>query len=451
VQYELGVGGLHSKDGPGVFVSDELHIIRDADVGSYYPNIMINNNIRPEHLGEDFVTILKNITTERLAAKKSGEKVKADALKITVNSIFGKLGSETFWLEDARAMLSVTVSGQLYLLMLIESLAEAGIENISANTDGVVSRIPVGKENVYYEICKKWELLTRFELEYTDYKKYIRSDVNNYITEKPDGKTKEKGRFSQEVNLKKGYRYPIVPLCLYNHFIHGKPVDETLLEHHDILDFCISQKTGRQFQMELHSPVDGSVTVLQKNNRFYICQKGNILVKRNISNNNTTGVYVGNQVKILNDYDIEIPFEEYNVDLSFYKREIEKIIYEIEPPFEQTGLFSYLEESNVSSNQPLLDSEEEVESDEEAYEVIKSFTSGDEVGNPTVSSASGEDDIMLSLITEYYDHFEFISDICPCCGSSNIMIMEKWGVCSMCDQSWDISEFYEDGHVTFND
>jgi hypothetical protein len=38
----------------------------------------------------------------------------------------------------------------------------------------------------------EWETKTGFVLEETEYSKYIRSDVNNYIVKKIDGHIKEK-------------------------------------------------------------------------------------------------------------------------------------------------------------------------------------------------------------------------------------------------------------------
>lgn len=110
IEYDVGIGGLHSRDKPDKFESTDKYIIRDADVASYYPSIMLNNSIKPTHLGEEFTNIFEIITKERLEAKKNRDEVKADGLKLTINSIFGKLGSETFWLEDVKALLSVTVS-----------------------------------------------------------------------------------------------------------------------------------------------------------------------------------------------------------------------------------------------------------------------------------------------------------------------------------------------------
>jgi hypothetical protein len=333
--FTLGVGGLHTEDEPGVFLSDKDYIIQDMDVASYYPNLIINNSFYPEHLGYDFITVLKKITAERLSAKRSGNKVKADGLKITVNSIFGKLGSEHFWLLDAKQMLSTTVSGQLGLLMLVEGLHSNGIHVISCNTDGIVCKIPRGLEDKYYAVAKAWEKTTNMELEFTPYKRYVRRDVNSYITEKEDGSTKEKGAFLKEVDLKKAYHMPIVAKALYAYFIKDIPIKKTLEECKDIMEFCISQKTGVNYMMELRSP--NAMEKLQKTNRFYISKKGGSLIKREQTSSKMIGLYVGKLVRILNDYDPLLPFEQYEIDLSFYEKEAMKIVDEIEP--KQMNLF----------------------------------------------------------------------------------------------------------------
>ena len=41
--YEIGVGGLHSVDEAGSFFTDKDFIIQDADVASFYPNIILLN------------------------------------------------------------------------------------------------------------------------------------------------------------------------------------------------------------------------------------------------------------------------------------------------------------------------------------------------------------------------------------------------------------------------
>lgn len=330
ITYDLGVGGLHSEDFPALFVSDDNFYIIEQDVASYYPSMMIVNKIIPAHLGDDFVKVLERITRERLAAKKT-DKVKADGLKITINSIFGKLGSETFWLQDHKAMLSVTVSGQLYLLMLIEAFVLSGIEVISANTDGVVVRCPKELETKRQEVCRWWESKTGFVLEDTFYSTYSRSDVNNYITKKSNGETKAKGRFVPTVDIKKGYKHPIVPKAMYEYLANGIPLETTIKGCTNILDFCISQKAGSKFQM-IFVHDGGEVEYLQKNNRFYVSNSGGRIVKKDKTKDNSEiGLYVGEKLQILNRYDESTEFWKYDVNYGFYVKEAEKYVSEIHP------------------------------------------------------------------------------------------------------------------------
>ncbi len=335
-KYSIGSGGIHSMESVCRFDSDDKKKIISADIASMYPTCIIINDIYPKHLGHDFVNILSTITAERVAAKKKN-KVKADALKITINGLYGKLNSDTFWLEDAFAMLRVTIAGQLYILMLIEMLENSGVHCVSANTDGIECEVYNDKLQTYYDVCAEWEKITEFTLEYAIYKTYIKRDVNNYIAVDEHGKVKTKGAFISTVELKKGYKHPIIPLAVNEYFIKGIPVEETIRNCTDILDFCISQKSGKEFAMELKT-VRGT-ELLQKTNRFYIANTGGALLKRKSSTRSVTGLFVGQNIRILNDYYSTTPFEDYDVDLDWYIREAKSRIEEIEPTVVQLTMF----------------------------------------------------------------------------------------------------------------
>jgi hypothetical protein len=351
-RYSIGSGGIHSMESACRFDETSDKKIISCDIASMYPTCIILNNIYPEHLDERFVKILGILTAERLAAK-SDNPTKADALKITINGLYGKLNSDTFWLEDAKAMLSVTIAGQLYILMLVEMLELNGVHCISANTDGIECEVPVEKEGLYYETCKRWEEKTGFTLEFVEYKSYIKRDVNNYIAigskkawltgnwktaNRDSGKVKTKGAFIPDIDLKKGYKHPIVAKAVYEYFVNGVPPEETIDFCRDILDFCISQKVGREFQMELKA-LSGTQS-LQKTNRFYISEYGGFLSKRH-KDGRQIGLFVGKMVQLLNEYDHEKPFEDYLVDKAWYIKEAKKLIEEIEPSVRQGTMFDF--------------------------------------------------------------------------------------------------------------
>ena len=334
--FDMGVGGLHSRDNSGVFRENDNNFIIDADVASFYPNIMLLNVIKPAHLQDGFLTIFRNMTLERLKAKSAGKKAKADALKIAINAVFGKLGFDKFWLYDPVAFYSVTISGQLYLLMLIERLYEAGFEILSANTDGVTAKILKTKEEEYYQVCKQWEADTGFNLEYAYYLQYIRRDVNNYITQKRDLTLKTKGIFDWKLNLYKGYRSPIIPKGLKAYFIDGQPVSEFLSGERDIHDYFLSQKASRKFQMEFRR--GNQIEQIQHTNRYYVSTDGGDLVKVD-GNGREIRLLATAPVKVLNDIPSNYEFSALKVDINWYRREIEKVIYQIQPPVRNNSLF----------------------------------------------------------------------------------------------------------------
>lgn len=327
VVYQIRSGGLHSVDTPALFKTDENYIVRDCDFNSFYTSMMIKNKIAPLHIGKEFLEILEDMTRERVSAKHTDE-VKAAGLKISINAIYGKLGFVGSWFKDKKALLKVTISGQLYLMMLIERFVLAGIEVISANTDGIVCRIKRSMEQEYYDIANSFSSEIGIGIEFTDYDVYARRDVNNYISRKPDGKVKYKGCFTPEPEIKKGYAHPIVPKAVYKNILEGIPVEDTIRNHDNILDFCISKKMDSKFQAEFHLS-ETEVECLQKTNRFYIANEGGKLLKRNKDTGKTVGLFVSQNLVILNDYDETIPISEYDINYDFYIEEARKLVDDV--------------------------------------------------------------------------------------------------------------------------
>jgi len=230
--YKMGIGGLHSTEGRVAHHSTRKVKLRDADVGAYYPSLMLVCGIYPEHLGPDFLDIYRSIRDRRMAAKRSGDKVTDMTLKIVLNGSFGKLGSKWSTLYAPNLMLQVTITGQLALLMLIEELELNGISVISANTDGIVSKIPVELEEKYHEIVKSWEAKTGFEMEFADYKSLYSMSVNSYLAFKPDGSVKQKGNFAFAGSKgSPAEKNPTSYICIdavINYLGKGTPLDETI-------------------------------------------------------------------------------------------------------------------------------------------------------------------------------------------------------------------------------
>lgn len=340
VTYDIKSGGLHSRDLPKQFFEiDGESYIRDGDVGSYYPSLTQNMMVAPAHLDKEaFLTVTKIMVDQRLEAKAAGDKVVADSLKITINvGLFGKFNFAYSFLFDTLCTLTITINGQLMLLMLIERLALKGIPNVSANTDGIVCIIPADKLQTYYDTCDQWAKEVNFLFEYTEYIKYIRLDVNNYITvkRKKDGKLdiKRKGGLNQYLqieDLKKGFNKPIIPKAVEEYFINGTPVGDTIRNERNIYLFCATQNMDSSYTPIHRSMVKGKFVekVMQKNVRFFVSNKGGVILKK--KGDKYTSILKKTNTTIFNDYFEVKDFNDYDVNYTYYINEARKLIAIIE-------------------------------------------------------------------------------------------------------------------------
>ena len=185
--YRMGIGGLHSSEKIAAHLADDNTILCDRDVASFYPRIILILMLAPAHLGQYFLAVYNSLVNERLSAKDAGNKTTADSLKIVVNGSYGKLGNQYSSLYSPQLLIQVTLTGQLSLLMLIERLELAGLQVISANTDGVVIKCPKVRQHEMDVIVAQWEKDTGFDTEATFYKGVFSRDVNNYFAVKSKG------------------------------------------------------------------------------------------------------------------------------------------------------------------------------------------------------------------------------------------------------------------------
>lgn len=228
----FGAGGLHSVDDPIYLKSTDDMLIIDIDVQSFYPKIMINNEIKPRRYGPEFLKIFSGIVDARLELKADGKSDEAGGLKIVVNAGYGKFGSEFSTFYSPQERLHVCIEGQIALLYLIQELQAANIHVVSANTDGICCQVPKSELEAFRAIYAAWEKLTDYVMEETHYSQYIRRDVNNYIAVKEDGKVKYKGAYAGSRGIA-----PIVSRATRDYFISNNPVEDTIASSTEIKDF----------------------------------------------------------------------------------------------------------------------------------------------------------------------------------------------------------------------
>lgn len=248
-KYKLGIGGLHSQEQvvqyhtiPGVQTAQM------DDVTSYYPSLILNLGITPTQLGQRFQEIYREIYDTRLSAKAGFKKDKArkdlediaDGFKIVLNGTFGKLGSKYSILFAPEQLIHVTITGQLCLLMLIESLERHGVSVVSANTDGIVTLCPSGREFFRDGCIKHWSGVTGLNMESEVIRSLYARDVNSYVAVMTNGDHKSKGAFAESGVLNNVHPgMDVVTNAVIEHLKTGKPTAQTIRECRDVRDFLV--------------------------------------------------------------------------------------------------------------------------------------------------------------------------------------------------------------------
>lgn len=322
--------------------------------------MIIEYDYYPKHLGYVFKEVYKDKRDERLIAKKLGKTdpammLKSNVFKLLLNSTFGNMGMQYSWLFDPKEFFSITLTGQLAIMMLNERLVEMGCKIISSNTDGTTVKVPRDKVAQYYEVCKEWSEYTRLGLDYAQYESMFIYAVNDYIAVKKGYSEltaeekkvkqgdyiKEKGIFLRSARLGKGLDSLIIAKALVSHFVDGIPVEKIITDSDNIWDFIKFEKTGKQFQVYWNDKKQ------QRTNRFYVSRKAPYLykaksVEKVMKNGQIQKTVVmqnmlsGFGVQIFNKYEKK-EMKDYNINYTYYISKAKEIVNEMEP--QQLTLF----------------------------------------------------------------------------------------------------------------
>lgn len=266
-QYQFGIGGLHSMESAVQYHTTATRKVKIHDVKSYYPSMIIKLGMAPAQLGPRFLEIYTEAYWTRLDAKAKAAEAEASAayatgdkqayvywqtmaegLKILLNGTFGKLGSKYSILFAPELLMQTTITGQLQLLMLIESLELHGVSVVSANTDGIVTDCPAGREWMRDNCIAYWEQITGMEMEHEDVKSLFARDVNSYVLlpAKAGAKAKCKGAFAPSGVLKNVH--PNKDVCkdaVIAYLQSGARLDATIRACKDVRKFiCIKNVKG---------------------------------------------------------------------------------------------------------------------------------------------------------------------------------------------------------------
>lgn len=256
IECKIGIGGLHGSELKTSQKTDDTYILKDLDVASYYPSLIINSGEWPKALGRVFLHEYVALKVERLEQKAIAQQHKKtknliwkeaatrDAVgKIILNGTFGKLLSAYSILFAPKMGIQTTMTGQLSLLMLIEWHEHYGIPVISANTDGIVIKCPRNKEHISKQLVAEWEKRTNLQMEESLYSAIYTRDVNNYIAIYTNGDVKRKGEYGKaDLIYKKAPGEEICTDAVIEYLTKGTPIESTIKGCRDITKFISMQQ-----------------------------------------------------------------------------------------------------------------------------------------------------------------------------------------------------------------
>lgn len=349
----VGLGGIHGCVNPGVYKSRPDLLMEDIDVTSYYPNLGIKNKLFPEHLSDIFCDVYEDLFNAR---QRIDKKSPINYIyKIILNSAYGLSKEMNNYFHDPKYTFSITINGQLLILMLAQRLKEKipGIMFYQLNTDGVtVGYHPRYKDDVA-KVKEEWQKLTMLKLENNFYKMMVIKDVNNYLALDEKGKVKRKGLFGysldpedKEMAYHKNPSELIVPKALEQYFVHGVDYEKYIMESTDIYDFCSGVKVKRDFDLYRHW-YDKETSSIHKEQikqqvcRYYVSNETSTLKKRYKEHAKTPGRVIelkkGCNLTYFNTY-VKKDMKDYDLNYSHYISAVRSIIAEITPNASQAAL-----------------------------------------------------------------------------------------------------------------
>lgn len=271
----IGFGGIHHAIPNYSEESSGTRIIRNFDVASLYPSLMVYNGYTSRNIPS--AATFEEVYHTRLNAKMNGDKHTANTLKLILNTTYGASLATTNPLYDPLMGRSVCITGQLYILELAMRYLEAcgTVRIIQLNTDGIMISLDESELPTIYKINDEWMDSKSLILEEDKIRKIVQKDVNNYVMVFDNGKVKTKGAYVTWGIAAAGAfsinnNFTVVKKAVVDYFVNGTPVEDTINNCDDIFAFQIIAKAGGGYRSVYRIPTDFENRKKQwrKNNRY---------------------------------------------------------------------------------------------------------------------------------------------------------------------------------------
>ena len=291
--------------------------------------------LHPEHLiKEIFLKIVKRLTEDRITAKNNGDTLKADNFKIKIISIFGDLGAEGSPTKDLKTFYSVTINGELLLLMLSEYLESTpNLQILMQNTDGLLIKYPTIIDKEIRNKLNDFKKIVDIPLDVVKIKYMFMENISSYLSVTDRGDIKRIGKFKKREDklLSEDSSANIIAIALEEYFVNNISVESTILQHKDIFDFYMFAKKDKDQLFIYYQLIDGisnKTKYEDKLIRFYVSKNNETISKLNSSKKEEQLIPTGSLTLAQEHVDKEIG--KYNIDYKWYINEANKIIKKIE-------------------------------------------------------------------------------------------------------------------------
>ena len=303
LQHRIGSGGIHAAE-KKIHVDSALYL----DVSGYYNLVMLLYNLLPRSIPDEYKKLYEFMYHEQLRLKKIDPGKRA-VYKTILLSVFGAMMNEYCRFYDPQNGLLVTITGQLFLVDLLEKL-EGKVRCIQSNTDGIIVKpLPGIDEQVVVDVVNEWQQRTGFVLKVEHIFDIYQRDVNCYMYRDDKGEIHTLGEAVKDYGK---WQYPfwkdsykskepmIISTAIVEYFMNHKLPEETIAENartlrmfqylakkqsFDWLDYQVTDSNGNVTTTRVQS-INRAFAWSDENQRgmLYKCRASGKVTKTKISN-----------------------------------------------------------------------------------------------------------------------------------------------------------------------
>lgn len=275
--HTLAKGGIH-----GALEKVYFPYAYYFDVSGYYNLVMINYDLLPRSIPPKGKERYIQMYEDQIKMKKTDPQ-KRKVYKPILLSVFGAQDNENSDFYDPQQGELVRITGQLFIIDLLEKLSKISII-IQSNTDGIMVFPNKGiKEDQIKDILDEWMKRTKFVLHTSVIYDLYQRDVNNYCYREKDGKIVTKGealKYYHQIDnpySTEAYRAKeplIISYAITDFLINKIPPEETIDKYKDNLfmyQFICKKNSFDWLEIQEDDLVNNlsKVTKLQKVNRCF--------------------------------------------------------------------------------------------------------------------------------------------------------------------------------------